>query len=1151
MNTSSVMKPRCTKMVFGCIETVCMAVLLFLFHCLTSSAAAAPGGRITMSLSGGGWHLWQDREAVWQNDRLWLPDEVTDLRLLPVNPPTDGWQRLDDAGGMAVSVPGTVEEYMTRSERPQPADNAGVSWWWRKVCIPAEAAGRRVVIHFESVRMRAEVYLDGRLVAYDVVGESPFCADITDAVTPGHEQTLAVRVTNPGGNFHWQDFEEMHWGKYIIPPGRGFGGIIGRVWIDAVTPVYIDDIYMQNLPQATTVRAVVTVKNTAAKAVRRDVVIGIREKSAGKMVKTHTIKSVLLSPGDNTVEAELDCSGSGVRLWDLDNPALYACDVAVKNGRKTEDDNSRTFGFRWFSPEGIGRDAVLRLNGRRVMLRTAISWGYWPATGLYATPEMAVRQIKTAQSLGMNMLNFHRSIGSPVVLEAADSLGLLYYEEPGAFHSAGHDPFVRAIVNTKLQRMVRRDRSHPSLVIYNLINEFGGVRSRDKELVAKRMDDMRKAHAIDPSRVMTFTSGWASRENSEEDSKAHMLPYDTVLYRRGWFDNHRAGGPATWEEGYWRGPNDNFMHTDNRTEVFMRGEEGALSTPPRIAKIAEEMEKTGVTGWDGLFWKSQMAAFEDYFNKNNLAPYFGTVDSLTRLLGDISLDHQGRRIQGMRMQNTGDVYAVNGWESMPYDNHSGIVDNYRNVKGNLSTFTYYTQPLYIAVAARTQFVRLPGGKVAADFYIVNEKDVKGRHRLTVSVIAPDGNERELTSHMVDIAGGDTFGQLLIENEEIVPAEQPGMHRICARLTDDAGRTVAEGHDDVLAVAWQKEQLRGRGAIYGRDADPVAAFYKNATGRELPEYRKDMGRLDWLVVTRSSLDEPQPMPEQPDVDGRPAFSAVYYKDDDMRAEAGTGTDTHIDRTFVGGEQPHASLAANQSFSIVWKGKIRAPKTGTYLFGVAASDGVRLSVNGGRIVDEWGNNRQAAFSRPVTLKEGETAEIELQYRQRKPSGNVRLLWSLPGSSTVAPEELLDRVSNDGTSLIVIESADSWMDAVARYTGIPYHGYYVVDRNWIGGVHFVKDHPLFRGLPVNCGMGWPYQELVRDGDRRTGFLLDGGEMVAGSYRSWPFHLGSAVGIIPCGKGRVIYSTLNISSALNKSTGAAEVAKKLFCNFIEEAAR
>ena len=96
------------------------------------------------------------------------------------------------------------------------------------------------------------------------------------------------------------------------------------------------------------------------------------------------------------------------------------------------------------------------------------------------------------------------------------------------------------------------------------------------------------------------------------------------------------------------------MYTDNRTEIYIRGEEGALSTPPRIAEIAKEIEQTGIKGWDGLFWKNQYEAFQQFFHEKNLAPYFGSIDSLTRAMGDVSFDHQGRRIQGMRMQNTGD-----------------------------------------------------------------------------------------------------------------------------------------------------------------------------------------------------------------------------------------------------------------------------------------------------------------------------------------------------------------------------------------------------------------------------------------------------------------------------------------------------------------
>lgn len=98
----------------------------------------------------------------------------------------------------------------------------------------------------------------------------------------------------------------------------------------------------------------------------------------------------------------------------------------------------------------------------------------------------------------------------------------------------------------------------------------------------------------------------------------------------------------------------------------------------------------------------------------------------------------------------------------------------------------------------------------------------------------------------------------------------------------------------------------------------------------------------------------------------------------------------------------------------------------------------------------------------------------------------------------------------------------------------------------MHFVKRHPLFSGLPQGVAMDWSYQALVHDGDRRYGFICNGEEHVAGSYRSWPFHLGTAVGIVPYGRGCIIFSSLDISSNLCNPSGPAEVARRLFCNMI-----
>lgn len=1113
--------------------------LFWVFYLLCAFSAHAGEGRYTIPLTGGGWSLWLDKEASWQNDRLYLPHEITDLSLLPVNVPTGGWQTLShNPDAVPVEVPGTVEEYLTVTDNPRPENFRGVSWWYRKITIPADQQKKLFIIYFESVRMRAEVYLDGKLVAYDLIGETPFHVDITDEAKPGKEQLLAIRVTNPGGNFHWQDFDIMKWGEYNIPPSRSFTGIIGRVKLESVNPVFISDIYMQNTPELTKVNAILSFTNETSSSVKQDVELIVNEKgNPDKVVFRQTLKAISFPAGNHEVTIPVNVPDA--KLWDLSTPELYTCNVLIKKGKKMLDQDKKDFGFRWFTVDGVGKDAVLRLNGRRIMLRSAISWGYFPVTGLIATTEMAEKQVRTAKSLGLNMLNFHRCIGSPVVLEKADELGLLYYEEPGSFHSANHDPFIRTIVNEKLKRMVYRDRSHPSLVIFNLINEFGGPLSQDKALVAKRMNDMREAHAIDPSRIMSFTSGWAGSEDKEEDSKAHMLPFDTTLYRKGWYDNHRAGGPETWVENYYKGPKDNIMYTSNRTEVYLRGEEGAISTPPRIQMIYDQIKSTGKTGWDGLFWQSQYKAFTDYFQKKGLAPHFGSLDALTRAMGNVSFEHQGRRIEGMRMQNLGDAYMVNGWEAMPYDNHSGIVDIYRNPKGDSSVLAYYNQSLYVAVASRNQVVKLPG-IATVDFYIVNEENLKGAHTLDIKLIAPDGKVVYTRNEEVNIKGGENFGQLLLENVEIPINGMAGTYRVEAGLKAGGQEIFALGNDEVVAVSWQASDLAGKGAYYGSNNDKVAAFYKQATGKELPAFTSEMGKLDWLVVNRSSLDEPVVIPSAyfKDKDGKSSLKATWYSEADMNIVAAVKSATEINRTFVDGAQPDESVPANQPFSVVWEGEIYPPESGQYLLGVETDRGVRMYVDGRQLIDEYYNESPMKQDRPVVMEAGKPVKVRLVYRQTRQSGQIQLKWSQPSAATIAPQKLFERVKNEGTTLILLGSTETWMKSVAEYTNTVYNGYYNVGKDWIGGIHFVKKHPLFEGLPVDDALNWPYQVVVKNGDRRFGFRMQGEELVVGSYRSTPFELGTAVGVIPCGKGKIIFSSLDIADNLSDPSGPAEVA-------------
>ena len=146
----------------------------------------------------------------------------------------------------------------------------------------------------------------------------------------------------------------------------------------------------------------------------------------------------------------------------------------------------------------------------------------------------------------------------------------------------------------------------------------------------------------------------------------------------------------------------------------------------------------------------------------------------------------------------------------------------------------------------------------------------------------------------------------------------GTYSVKAELKDAQQKVCARGQDRTVAVDWNKDELAGKGAYYGNQNDKVAAFYQKETGKELPAFTPQLERLDWVVVNRSSLDEPVLITPNyfQGKDGKSTLKINWYGDNDMRSLAATKHDVEINRTFTGGAQPDESVSANQAFSVVW-------------------------------------------------------------------------------------------------------------------------------------------------------------------------------------------------------------------------------------------
>jgi beta-galactosidase len=826
-------------------------LLVTWFVLYTGLAVASPGRWETM-LSGDNWKLWLDKSAQWINDDIYMPP--VNLATIPVNPPSCGWDNLGDTFDKKVTVPGTVEGYFWGANGNPigiAGDYRGVSWWSTSFRLDPALKGKKIHINFESVNLRAEVFVNRKLVGYDVIGNTPFEVDVTSAVRFDSDNDLAVRVTDPVGNFDWNDNELYRWGKNMVPGVHGFGGITGRVTLQAVDDVYMDDIYVQNKPNPTDAEVFVTFANTsgAEKKGRVSLVIHEWKNPANVLLKKEYFTSV---PANGKVQS-FPVKAPKAKLWNIKDPHLYIASLTFKSAEGNIIDSAeKRFGFRFFTIGVKDGDQRFYLNGKRVFIFAAMTRGCWAITGMSPTPEMAKRDVETTLQLGFNMMLFHRAIGQHHVTELCDEAGLLTYEEPGGYRCLPKPgPMQETWRREKLRRMIVRDRSYASMIIYNLKNEAMEDPSDDD------IQNMLMVHKLDPSRILTYNS---DRNRSvgplvrlEKDPiKLHMRPFDNTLYYKGWWDQHHWNPIAGYVDDYYSSPTLYLRYNIldgqpgnpiQKDEIIFWGEEGAFGTQLRLEKIKEYLDRNGANGWregEHLDWYNNYNRFLD---ESGFRSAFPTVDDLTLALGKNMHYFHGRILENVRLSNIADGYNLNGWASEA--THCDIVDTYRNPTADPTILPYYAQPLYIAVKLRTKVLPM-GGTSIADFYIINEKDVKGPHTLEVELLDPAGKTVYLNRYPVNVLGGEEFGQSLMGEVALPPVQMAGSYRLNARLIGKSG-VVTTGYDELFVSDFSKGPgIQGKVAVID-SAGVIGSFLKKTRGVTAEPYDSKVNEYDYIIL----------------------------------------------------------------------------------------------------------------------------------------------------------------------------------------------------------------------------------------------------------------------------------------------------------------
>jgi len=375
----------------------------------------------------------------------------------------------------------------------------GIGWYRKQFSVPPLDRGQRVFLEFEGASQVTKVWVNGREAGEHAGGYTGFVLDVTDAVAAGERNLLAVRVDDTNSP--------------DIPPANEtniaiYGGLYRDVLLHVTGPVLIPDGGVSiTTPEVnkerSTVRVSTEVRNSLSALVKVTLVSEAIGRSGDVVAKAEQEKSIA---GGATIQFEpIGLSILKPELWHPDHPNLYTLRSRVYRDGRAIDELSTRFGFRLM---GYAPGKGYTINGEFINLHGVNrrqDYGYL----VDAVPDaISRRDMEIIKDLGANLVRTSHYVQDKSILEAADELGILIWEEipnikiydytPGPMTEKGDSRFTRKFIDdclATMAEMVRRDRNHPSIVIWGIGDDLTGY---------PYLDDLRelhnKAHELDPTR---------------------------------------------------------------------------------------------------------------------------------------------------------------------------------------------------------------------------------------------------------------------------------------------------------------------------------------------------------------------------------------------------------------------------------------------------------------------------------------------------------------------------------------------------------------------------------------------------------------------------------------------------------------------------
>lgn len=430
------------------------------------------------------------------------------------------WRKLNLPHDWAIEGPFDIKEVGHTGKLPF----AGQAWYRKRFALPASDEGRRIFLEIDGAMAYSAVWVNGQLAGGWPYGYSSYQVDITPFVKCGGENVIAIHLDNPPKSSRWY-------------PGAG---IYRNVWLTKTSPVHIAHwgTYVTTL-EVSAQEAVIslkgTVQNQDAIEAKTTVETSIYELDARDQKGSAPVATI--APAACTVLAgkTADFEGkvrvSNPKLWDTTNPQRYVAVTEVTREGKVVDRYETPFGIctRKFTV-----DDGFHLNGKRVQIKGVCMHHDLGALGTAVNVRALQRQLEILKEMGVNGLRTSHNMPAPELLELCDKMGILVMNESFDSWDRGkcHDWHFKAWRERDLRAFVRRDRNHPSVIIWSLGNEIKEQGTTEGIPIVSDLAGI--CHEEDPSRAVCMGANYWDKWDAAFTKHLDVMGmnYPVIVYER-------------------------------------------------------------------------------------------------------------------------------------------------------------------------------------------------------------------------------------------------------------------------------------------------------------------------------------------------------------------------------------------------------------------------------------------------------------------------------------------------------------------------------------------------------------------------------------------------------------------------------------------